>query len=168
MGRIACQQHTTFSESRCYALMGHVKISMNDFQWTRFWKESLHLCLNAGVAHKRSIVLFGLRRKHCSPQAGRPVSGDLEAVTPGAWLGEIATIRIASLSLEIEWRRENDKSFRPGKAVEGDFATLSHRAATAVCANQISASVSLHRSWSADINAHGLACLPHIDNFVVE
>src|SRR5262249_52206311 len=148
--------------------MGHVKISMHDVQWTQFWKESLHLSPNAGITHKRGIVLFRLRRKHCSPQTRRPVSGDLKAVTPRTWLGEIATIRTASLGLEIEWRRENDKSFRPGKAVEGDFAALSHRAATAICANQISASVNLYRSRSADIEAYELACLPHIDNFVIE
>src|SRR5262249_923499 len=83
-------------------------------------------------------------------------------------LGEIAAIRIAALRLEIERRREDDESLRPGEAVEGDVAALSHGAATTVCADQIGAGVAFYRSWAAHIGADGSARLPNIDNFVVE
>src|SRR5262245_62415597 len=117
--------------------MRHVQVSMHDVVGARLWKESLYPLLHAAVAHDGGIIFRRLGREHRSPQAGRSVGRDLEAIAPRAGLGEIAAIRIAALRLEIERRREDDESFRPSEAVEGDFAALSHGAATTVCTDKI-------------------------------
>src|SRR5262245_42819536 len=148
--------------------MRHVQVSMHDVVGARLWKESLYPLLHAAVAHDGGIVLRRFGREHRSPQAGRPVGRDLEAIAPRAGLGEIAAIGIAALPLEIERRREDDEPLRPGEPVEGDFAALSHGAATAVCTDEIGARVALYRSWSADIDADGSAGLSDIDDFVIE
>src|SRR5262245_51506716 len=145
--------------------MRHVQVPVHDVIGARLWKESLYPLLHATVAHDGGIIFRRLGRKHRSPQAGRPVGRDLEAIALCPGLGEIAAIRIAALCLEIERRREDDESFRPGEAVEGDLAALSHGAATTVCANQIGASVALYRSWPADIDADGTTRLANVDNF---
>jgi hypothetical protein len=53
---------------------------------------------------------------------------------------------------EIEWRREYNESFRPGKSFEFDIALLADNTAAPVSANQISARMRFHPIGAAHID----------------
>ncbi len=101
--------------------------------------------LHGGVAGQ---LVFGVRRigrEHRAPQPGRAVGRHLEAIAPGARVGEIAARAIAAIGLEIVRRGEHDEALRPGEAVERDAALLAHGAAAAVGADQLGAGVASRR-----------------------
>ena len=92
VGGVAGQQHAPFAEGRGYALMRHVQISMHDVVGARLWKNR---CIRSWTP--RSLMMAasssdGSVVEHRSPQAGRPVGRNLEAIAPRARLGEIAAV----------------------------------------------------------------------------
>jgi hypothetical protein len=123
MRRVAGKEHTAFAKRLGDPLMRHIKIAMHDLVGLWRWKKRLHARLHAGVAQ---YVLFALRRIgriDRAPKSRRAVGRDLEAIAPGARVGEIPPVAIAALGFEIIWRGEDDEAFRPGEAFEFDAGT---------------------------------------------
>ena len=168
VGGVAGQQHAAFAERLSDALVRHVKIAMHDVVGARRREKRLNARLHAGVAHDVGFRLLGAGGEHRAPQAGRTVGGHLEAVAPGAGVGEIAAVTKPPLGLEIIRRRQDNKALGPGEAFEWNFALLAHDAAAAVGANEIAAGMRLNTVRPARLGHDRTFGLLYPDNLVAE
>jgi hypothetical protein len=156
------------AERRGDALMRHIEVAMHDLVRLGRREEFLHQRLYRLLARQVGVRLRRIGRKHGAPQARRSVSRHLEAVAPGARVGEVAARAVAALLFEVVGRGEDDESLRPGEAVERDAALLAHDAAATVGADQIGAGVALDAVGAAHLDAHCVTALRHADDFVAE
>src|SRR4029077_9777994 len=119
--------------------------------------------LHAGIAQYVVLALRRVGRVDRAPKSRRAVGRDLEAIAPGAGIGEIAAVAIAALAFEIEWRGEDDEALGPGEAFKFVSGTPPHRAPSAVGADQISAAVLRDSARRlAPLHRHGVRALSHV------
>src|SRR6266568_2170514 len=168
MRGVAGKEHAAFAKGLGDALMRHIKIAMHDLVGLRRRKERLHARLHASVAQYLLFALRRIGRINRAPKRWRTVGRDLEAIAPGAGVGEIAAVAVAALGFEIVRSGEDDAALRPGKAFERDAGTPAHGAAAAVSANEIAASVRRYARWSAHLHRDRMRGLRHVDHFVIE
>src|SRR5437762_10889942 len=116
MRGVAGKEHAAFAKRLGDALMRHVKIAMHDLKGLWRWKKRLHARLHAGIAQYVLLALRRIGRIDRAPKSRRAVRRNLEAIAPGAGVGEIAAVAIAALGFEIIRRGGHDKAFWPGEA----------------------------------------------------
>src|SRR5439155_7543823 len=137
MRSVARQKYASHPEFCGNALMGLIKVAMNEIVRCRFWKCALKTAVNDFIAERVLVGFIDLGWKAGAPTSLPIISADFEKVHPLLRFGKVIPITACQKLLKIIHNCKNQKSLGPGVSLEIDLECFPDRAASAVGSDQV-------------------------------